>query len=58
MEEKSEEKGADDGDTQCPIGPWPADKKAREIGTYALMSIDSDLEGEFQELLHSSVRED
>lgn len=54
--EKSEEKGADDGDTQCPIGPWPADKKAREIGTYALMSIDSDLEGEFQELLHSSVR--
>ncbi|KAK0745700.1 S-adenosyl-L-methionine-dependent methyltransferase [Schizothecium vesticola] len=32
-------------DSKCPIGPWPVDKKAKEIGTYALMSIDSDLEG-------------
>jgi len=47
---------ADDGDMQCPIGPWPVDKKAKEIGTYALMSIDSDLEGECVELLDSFMR--
>lgn len=43
---------------QCPIGPWPEDKKARDIGTYALMSIDSDLEGELMDSLEPFLRDD
>lgn len=32
-------------DFKCPIGGWPKDQKMREIGQYALLSIDIDLEG-------------
>jgi len=33
-------------DRKCPIGGWPSNPKDKEIGTFALMGLDSDLEGE------------
>ncbi|KAK0631293.1 S-adenosyl-L-methionine-dependent methyltransferase [Immersiella caudata] len=32
-------------DAKCPIGGWPKDAKLKEIGEYALLSLESDLEG-------------
>ncbi|KAI0019321.1 S-adenosyl-L-methionine-dependent methyltransferase [Xylariomycetidae sp. FL0641] len=30
---------------KCPLSPWPADPKLREVGTYAKMSVEQGLEG-------------
>ncbi|GAB1320927.1 hypothetical protein MFIFM68171_11137 [Madurella fahalii] len=30
---------------KCPVGRWPKDEKLKEIGQYALLSIDLDIEG-------------
>lgn len=31
---------------KCPIGGWPENPKLKEIGEYALLSLEMDLEGE------------
>jgi hypothetical protein len=30
---------------QTPLGPWPADRKFKEIGQYAKLALEQDIEG-------------